>query len=347
MAAFSLPSLSSLFTWRNAAILFALLNLKNLPFVWHLRLLRHLIWNMNQVPQVQRKVKLYTGSTHPIFEPVSMYSRSPLLETDYNLHKSNSTFFTDLDVSRTALATKLLQPGMRAGSERLEQEGKTGSPNVILGSVHCSYHKEIKPYEKYEIRSRILGWDKKWLLIGSWFIRPGRAPDGKDEQVLASALSKYVIKKGRFTVPPERALQSSGWLPETPMLARSPQQQGSLDVTLSDSTVLVDDAEIPRRRDLTSPMRQESINSGSGIIVAPIPEKPLKQATTIQHLEDAALKGSDSPSQLRNRAESNSPPKWDWYRIDLERQRGLELAKGWLSLDNALMMEGSRRPGAY
>lgn len=342
MAAFSLPLLSSIVTWRNAAILFALLNLKNLPFVWHLRLLWHLSRNSTQVDRVRRSIPRHPGPTHPIFAPVSIYSRAPLLETDYNLHKSNSTFFTDLDVSRTALATKLLQPGMREGAAKLEKEGYKGRVNAILGSVHCSYHKEIYPYEKYEIRSRVLGWDKKWLLIGSWFIRPGKKAS-EDEQILASALSKYVIKKGRYTVTPEAALQSSGWLPERPV-PKPPighlldhSEASSPDVTVTDSAPpLVDEAEIPRRRDMDSPFRQESATGGNPI-VAPIPEHPLKQATTIQHLEDAALKGSGGPAKSRNKTEV-----WDWYRIDAERERGMELANGWLALDRALFEEGAR-----
>lgn len=87
--------------------------------------------------------------------------------------------------------------------------------NVILRSVYCSFRREIKPYQRYEVESRVLGWDEKWMYIGSWFLSRSRGKDGKKE-VLASALSKYVVKKGRLTVGPARVLEASGYLPERP-----------------------------------------------------------------------------------------------------------------------------------
>lgn len=79
-------------------------------------------------------------------------------------------------------------------------------------SCRGSFRREVKSYERYEIRSRVLRWDAKWLVIGSWFVR--NAKDAKEREmegevvVLASALSKYVVKKGRFTVSSERRLRS-------------------------------------------------------------------------------------------------------------------------------------------
>ena len=86
--------------------------------------------------------------------------------------------------------------------------GYKGRMNVVLGSVYCSFRREIKPYEGYQVESRVLGWDEKWMYIGSWFVRKGKGT----REVLASALSKYVVKKGRFTVGPAKVLEASGYL---------------------------------------------------------------------------------------------------------------------------------------
>ena len=43
-------------------------------------------------------------------------------ETDYNFHKSNSTYFSDLDVARTALVTRLYSPGVGLVSKELDAE---------------------------------------------------------------------------------------------------------------------------------------------------------------------------------------------------------------------------------
>lgn len=170
---------------------------------------------MRRPPYVKQTLITSSDSTiHPIFHPVSIFSRSPLLETDYNLHRSNSTYFFDLNISRTALVTSLLFAGFRTCNAALEAERHRGANNVILGSVHTSYHREIKPYERYEVGRGVLGWDQKWLVILSAFLRPRQGK--REEVVLASALSKYVVKKARFTVPPVRVWRVQvglrGWI---------------------------------------------------------------------------------------------------------------------------------------
>jgi hypothetical protein len=304
-----LPSRSSLASWRTLALVFALLNLKALPLAWHVRLFYRMFENWYSRDRVQRNLQSLPSSkaTYPLFEPVSISSRSPLLEIDYNLHKSNSTYFADLDESRTSLVTKLLIPGLKQGNTNLEREGHRGPLNVILGSVHTSFHREIKPYEGYEVRSRILGWDKKWIVIGSWFVRPGRK--GKGETLLASALSKYVVKKGKFTVPPERCFTTAGWLPARPESAGVSSEEPSI-----------------------APTPQEGLVSMIPTSLAP--------ATNglVERLEFAA--GEESTSGPA--APGTMDGGWDWYRIEKERIRGLQLAESWLGLDKQLMEEFAR-----
>jgi len=50
-------------------------------------------------------------------------SHTPLWETDYNLHKSNSTYFTDVDIARTHLVAALLRNGiLGVGTQPGEEE---------------------------------------------------------------------------------------------------------------------------------------------------------------------------------------------------------------------------------
>ncbi|KIW68552.1 hypothetical protein PV04_04491 [Phialophora macrospora] len=301
-----LPSLSSLASWRTLALVFALLNLKALPLAWHVRLFYRMFENWYTRDRVRRTLQSppSSTSTYPLFEPVSITSRSPLLETDYNFHKSNSTYFADLDESRTSLVTKVLIPGLKQGNTNLEKEGHRGPLNVILGSVHTSFHREIKPYERYEVRSRILSWDKKWIIIGSWFVRAGRR--GKGETLLASSLSKYVVKKGRFTVPPERCFTTAGWLPTRPESAGVSSEEPSI-----------------------APTPQEGLVSMIPTSLAPATDG------LVEKLEYAA--GEESGSGPA--APSSMDGEWDWYRIEKERLRGLRIAESWLGLDKQLMEE--------
>lgn len=139
----TMPSLSSLASWRTLAIIFALINLKSLPLAWHFRLAYRYARNRFTAAKVQGAIRSATNlsSTHPLFQSVSIFSRSPLLETDYNLHKSNSTYFSDLDESRTVLMTRLLTPNSKEGVKNLEKQGHKGRAAVILGSVHTSFHR--------------------------------------------------------------------------------------------------------------------------------------------------------------------------------------------------------------
>lgn len=84
---------------------------------------------------------------------------APVLEIDYNLHKSNSTFFTDLDVAHIHLLGYLMRPAVRSlaynSRTGLVLDPRTDRPakgpmRVVLGSVSCSFKKE-----KYAPTSRM------------------------------------------------------------------------------------------------------------------------------------------------------------------------------------------------
>jgi len=263
--------------WRLVAVLLALLNLKNLPFVWHYRLFRSLIYHLFLQPT---EIK-----PQDLFRPVIQTMHTPISEMDYNFHKSNSTYFTDLDIARTHLATAILRKGIRgvknggnetfsfrntaraaghkssndnsalgtigqaAGStggrmtadEWYEQVTRPGPLLVALGAVSCNFHREIKPYRRYEIWTRLLTWDRKWLYIVSHFVeegifkprsyslQPGRKGGRKVEnlsnedkarlkhKIFASSVAKYVVKKGRLTIPPELVLERCQMLPARPV----------------------------------------------------------------------------------------------------------------------------------
>lgn len=178
-----------------------------------------------------------------------------MLECDYNLHKSNSTYFADADIARTHLTTAILRAGILRANRREKEtaskvKGKTeagasessGKPFIALGGVACVFRKEIKPYERYEIWTRLLTWDRKWLYIVSHLVKPGtfkpssyalqpwknksavvaeeeQGPEYKEKllkSVFATSIAKYVIKKGRITIPAEQVLRDSDLLPEKP-----------------------------------------------------------------------------------------------------------------------------------
>ncbi|OCL07843.1 hypothetical protein AOQ84DRAFT_439965 [Glonium stellatum] len=263
-------------TWRVLALLLALLNLKNLPFMWHIRLFRALIYQLyfqpTPIPQ------------SALFEPTITSTRTPLVECDYNMHKSNSTYFSDIDISRTHLVTAILRTGIKRAAHAKHQKTHVpeapeavhkGSHLVALGAVSCHFRREIAPYEKFEIWTRLLCWDRKWMYIVSHLVKPGvvrprhytlqpwrqgqketegGGVNGKEEDeevrreklkkaVFASSIAKYVVKKGRLTIPPERVLMSADMLPSKPENWGEKAGNSMLNTRLSSETV--EDAVLP------------------------------------------------------------------------------------------------------
>ncbi|ERF71445.1 hypothetical protein EPUS_06827 [Endocarpon pusillum Z07020] len=267
--------------------------------------------------------------THPLFTPVQISTRTPLLETDYNFHKSNSTYFSDLDVSRTKLMTRIISPGFKKVNAQLEEEGHRGRMVVALGAVHVTFRKEIGIFEKVWVRSRLLGWDEKWAIIVSYFVRTkkGRVdgtngPD-KGEELCAVGLSKYVVKKGRFTVKPDRILRMGGWLPKKqPDQAGSETCNGEIKLSLADVQRKDDEAE-----DAEEGLESAQTPAIEGRVV--LDEKTAAAAESAAH----ALSVSDADNSAWD-AEA-----WDWEEIEEERLRGLKLAKTWLALDGELCEE--------
>ncbi|KAJ5934363.1 hypothetical protein N7466_003910 [Penicillium verhagenii] len=178
-----------------------------------------------------------------VFLPCVTTTYTPLLEADYNLHKSNSTYFTDLDASRSHLLSYLCLGGVSVVDRELVADGKRGIMAAIIGSVTTSFKKEIRIFQQYEVWSRILTWDQKWLYIVTHFVQKGSvkqvdlvthtsstkkssatcAGHGSENGghkvgrpvVFATSVSKYVFKKGRLTVAPERLLRASCLLDES------------------------------------------------------------------------------------------------------------------------------------
>ncbi|KAM5517561.1 hypothetical protein FOXYSP1_04513 [Fusarium oxysporum f. sp. phaseoli] len=221
MSTISFSPMASLFSWRTLAFVFMLTNLKALHFMWFARFLRAFVRRLtDSAPE-----KLL--SPRCIFLPAISATRSPALECDYNLHKSNSTYFTDMDMSR--------------GNFSLVLFGKAFNPlpgpthfTMILGGTTCTWRKEIKPYARYELWTRVLSWDEKWLYVVTHFVKPGvfqptefvlqpykkpKAAKGQEKDVdtlksvYASSVARYVFKNNRRTIPPVEALQKSNLLP--------------------------------------------------------------------------------------------------------------------------------------
>ncbi|KAI0178930.1 hypothetical protein GGR52DRAFT_281892 [Hypoxylon sp. FL1284] len=165
------PHLTWSTLWFTLLCVFVALNIKHMPFIWHLRLVNAFRFILRtQRPAVP------LGPAH-IFQPIITSSTAQLMEIDFNMHKSNSSYFADVDIARTHLVCTLFAKGiekMRGGTAAY-----TGSKKPVfglaLGGVSCNFKREVRPYEDYEIWSKILTWDEKWIYIVTHFVRKDAA----------------------------------------------------------------------------------------------------------------------------------------------------------------------------
>ncbi|TVY53128.1 Uncharacterized protein LCER1_G006749 [Lachnellula cervina] len=220
--------------WRLLVVLLVLGNLKNIPLMWHLRIV-----NAFRFACRSQRPKVPVTWEH-IFQPLITTNHAPIMEIDFNLHKSNSSYFSDLDVARTHLVCTLFSTGLehfRGGTAAINGS-KEPLFGLALGAVSCSFKRELKPYETYELWTRVLTWDEKWFYILTHFVRkdavvpnkytlyPQQGSSGEtskprssaddmlsNKAIVATALSKCVFKQGRRTVSPALMLKISGLLP--------------------------------------------------------------------------------------------------------------------------------------
>ncbi|KAL6857652.1 hypothetical protein ACO1O0_005093 [Amphichorda felina] len=251
-------------TSRILLLVFVFFNWKNMPFAWTYRVFYTIVHHciLRKSPRLGPRA---------LFKPMISTTHAPLLEIDYNLHKSNSTFFSDLDVSRSHLVAYLFRPALRRlthnSRSRFIVDPKTGEPmrgslSILLGAVECSFKREVPPFRAYELWSRLLCWDRKWLYVVTHFVPKGTAKPTEwldpsfsgakvrgandasgdwERKILATAISKYVFKVGRLTVHPALIIDGAGMLPERPGGWMSGENQvGDESADVSDVDLSVD-----------------------------------------------------------------------------------------------------------
>lgn len=178
--------------------LYLLSSYKSLPGVYFIRFYSTVFPNI-VLPYLTgfktKNSKKLAGSKYGCFGAVTMSTYASPFECDFYFHKSNSTYFEELDISRSELMTKIFQK-LFFISKRW--------PYIPVANVFTNFLKEIKPFEKYEVTSQILCWDEKWIYVMSRFTK-------KKRTVLCSlSLTKYVLKDGRKTISPKDALDICG-----------------------------------------------------------------------------------------------------------------------------------------
>lgn len=189
---------------------------KLLPFAYMLRfyyqVFRHIF--TKRIAYRRTKANSYGIGANELdlFKPVSYLTYTSPLEIDMYFHKSNSTYFTDLDIARTKLISMIFQKLFMKYWNNESGEFRTKSlknmPYIPVGTVQCAFKREFKVFELYKIISSVYAWDHKWLYVLLKFVL-------SKGQLSAVAVTKYVFKKkGRITMKPREFIAECGLLNE-------------------------------------------------------------------------------------------------------------------------------------
>lgn len=196
-----------------SVILLLVSSIKTLPFAYVLRFYYQVVQSLTiSRSKFHRSNRTNTyGITGPddLFQWVTLDSYVSPFEIDMYMHKSNSTYFLDLDIARTKLVVRVFQKLFLNFYDNIDGEFKSKGianyPYIPIATVQCSFKRELKPFQRFRISSRVFAWDHKWLFVLSKFTT------GPDEKLHAYALTKYVFKKkGRITMVPEEYIKEAG-----------------------------------------------------------------------------------------------------------------------------------------
>ncbi|GAA5823017.1 hypothetical protein JCM3770_005381 [Rhodotorula araucariae] len=183
---------------KKALALLLVLNWRSLPFAWHIQ-----VWKT--VPELYARIwrkgeERAMAIARDPFEVSSVTKgRVTLGDGDYNMHMSNSTYARVSDAARFRFLLELIGPAFGAG---------VWSP---LAATAFTFYREVPLGAKYEIETRVLSWDDKWMYCISRFTTaPKRGSSERTLCCVALFRSCFKLRGSRLSIPPARVLSYSG-----------------------------------------------------------------------------------------------------------------------------------------
>jgi len=99
-----------------------------------------------------------------LFETSRLWLRVLPNDLDLNGHVNNGRYFTLADLGRLDFA-------IRTGAARV---AIANGAIPLIGDAVAKFRKDLKLFQRYELQSRLIGWDDKWTYMEHRFVRGGR-----------------------------------------------------------------------------------------------------------------------------------------------------------------------------
>jgi acyl-CoA thioesterase FadM len=133
-----------------------------------------------------------------LFERSTLRFRVLPTDLDINLHLTNARYLSFMDLGRTDL---LLRLGM-LGVVRRERW------KPVVGNIDIRFRRQLKPFQRFELTTRLLCWDEKWLYLEQSL----ESPSGV--HAIATVRGLFIGRKG--SVPSRIVLDHMGYREESP-----------------------------------------------------------------------------------------------------------------------------------
>lgn len=126
-------------------------------------------------------------------------------DLDLNGHMNNGRYLTIMDIGRMDFVLRVNLAGYVIKNGYIP----------VLSSAKMRYRLPLLPFQKYELQTRIICWDDKWVFMEHRFIIVGGKKDGA---VAAIGLVKgsFFDKKTRATIPTAHILKAIDYTQESP-----------------------------------------------------------------------------------------------------------------------------------
>jgi acyl-CoA thioesterase FadM len=121
-------------------------------------------------------------------------------DLDFFGHMNNGRYLTLMDSGRFDLITRLgLLPHM-----------KTNRMISVLGGATIQFKRPLRPFQRFDLLTRIVGWDAKWFYIEQRFESEGK--------LVANALVRRLFRAPGKSVPSKDVLALLSYDHESPPL---------------------------------------------------------------------------------------------------------------------------------
>jgi acyl-CoA thioesterase FadM len=126
---------------------------------------------------------LWFGKPVGFFEEAKYRFRCLPTDIDFNLHLTNSRYASFMDIARIAMMIRNgVWPRFRAAGLL-----------PVLGSLAMKYRRAVKPFQVFDVTSRTIGWDEKWIYLEHKLLIKG------DLAAIAITKAAFIGPKGRIT----------------------------------------------------------------------------------------------------------------------------------------------------